>query len=86
MNKLINSKLLMLAATALTLLLNNCDNPSQSQSEILMVQNKWQSLHTIEENGLLGERVDLWRNKRLWNIVESGYLIDGFENRPGTMP
>ena len=76
----------LLAATALTLLLNNCDNPSQSQSEILMVQNKWQSLHTIGEDGLLGERVDLWRNKRLWNIVESGYLIDGFENRPGTHP
>ncbi len=43
-------------------------------------------MQTIDEGGLLGERVNLWRNNRLWNIAESGYLIDGFETRPGMHP
>jgi uncharacterized protein len=44
-------------------------------------------LKTVDEGGLLGERVDLWRNNRLWFICkESGYLIDGFEERPGVHP
>jgi uncharacterized protein len=51
-----------------------------------VIPNQWQQLITIDENGLLGERVDLWRNNRLWFIAESGYLIDGFENRPGEHP
>jgi len=49
-----------------------------------IISNKWQSLRTIDEDGLLGQRVDLWRNQRLWFIAKSGYLIDGFEKRPGT--
>jgi len=49
-----------------------------------IISNKWQSLRTIKEDGLLGQRVDLWRKHRLWFIAESGYLIDGFEKRPGT--
>lgn len=81
-----NSYLLLLVVAGLTFLFNNCNTPSQSQSEIMIMANKWQSLRTVEEDGLLGERVDLWRNNRLWNIAESGYLIDGFENRPGTHP
>jgi len=40
----------------------------------------------IEAGGLLGERLALWRNKRLWHMVESGYLLSGFESRPGTHP
>jgi DUF1680 family protein len=40
----------------------------------------------LDESGLLGERVDLWRNNRLWYIGKSDYIIDGFENRPGTHP
>lgn len=31
-------------------------------------------------------RLDLWRHHRLWFMAESGYLIEGFENRPGTHP
>ena len=38
------------------------------------------------EGGLLEQRVSLWRNHRLWHIAESGYLIDGFEHRPGVHP
>ena len=69
----------------LTLQLSGCKKNFDSQ-ETGIIQNKWQSLQTIAEEGLLGERVDLWRNNRLWYIAESGYLIDGFENRPGTHP
>ena len=50
------------------------------------MKNKWQPIDIREEGGLLRERVSLWRNHRLWHIAESGYLIDGFENRPGVHP
>ena len=33
-----------------------------------IINNKWLPLKTVDEDGLLGERVDLWRNIRLWNI------------------
>ena len=49
-----------------------------------IISNKWQSLRTLDEDGLLGQRADLWRNHRLWFIAESSYLIDGFEKRPGS--
>ena len=58
----------------------------QKSIEKEIIANKWQSLQTSDEGGLLGERVNLWRNNRLWNIAESGYLIDGFETRPGIHP
>ena len=59
---------------------------SAADEKSKIINNKWQSLKTVDEDGLLGERVDLWRNVRLWNIAKSGYLIDGFEKRPGTHP
>ena len=64
---------------------SSCTNYSNKQ-ENEIIANKWQSLQTLNEGGLIGERVDLWRNIRLWNIAESGYLIDGFEKRPGIHP
>ena len=48
--------------------------------------NGWRALPTVEVAGSQGERLDLWRNHRLWYMAESGYLIDGFENRPGVHP
>ena len=48
--------------------------------------NSWQALGTVAVVGSQGERLDLWRNRRLWYMAESGYLIDGFENRPGEHP
>ena len=48
--------------------------------------NRWRALRTVEVAGSQGERLDLWRNHRLWYTAESGYLIDGFENRPGVHP
>ena len=47
---------------------------------------RWKALGTVEVAGLQRERLDLWRNHRLWYMAESGYLIDGFENRPGDHP
>ena len=69
----------------LALQLSGCKKNYTNQ-ETGIIQNKWQSMQTIAEEGLLGKRVDLWRQNRLWYIAESGYLIDGFENRPGTHP
>jgi len=69
----------------LMLQLTSCTNYSTKQ-ENEIIANKWQSFNTVDESGLLGERVNLWRNNRLWNIAESGYLIDGFEKRPGIHP
>ena len=48
--------------------------------------NRWRALSTVEVAGSQGERLDLWRNHRLWYVAESGYLLDGFENRPGVHP
>lgn len=64
----------------------SCENSYQKQSGQKIITDQWQPLKTIDEGGLSGERVDLWRNNRLWNIAESGYLIDSFENRPGEHP
>ena len=48
--------------------------------------NAWQTVGAVDVAGLQGARLDLWRNHRLWYMAESGYLIDGFENRPGVHP
>ena len=73
--------------TFLVLQLPACQNkPAGGYEDHAVIENKWIPLRTIDENGLLGERVDAWRNHRLWYIAESGYLIDGFENRPGVHP
>jgi DUF1680 family protein len=58
----------------------------KEQSENTIIENQWKQIKTIDEGGLIGERVDLWRNHRLWNIGDSDYIIDGFENRPGMHP
>ena len=69
----------------LTFQMTDCKNISPKEDNGI-IQNKWHSFKTFDEDGLLGERIDLWRNNRLWNIAESGYLIDGFEKRPGIHP
>ena len=63
--------------------ISNCIVFSDTLVKGGIISNNWQPLRTLDEDGLLGQRVDLWRNKRLWFIAESGYLIDGFEKRPG---
>jgi len=46
-------------------------------------QTRWQPLPSANETGLLADRVELWRKDRLWHVIESGYLLSGFEDRPG---
>ncbi len=62
------------------------DNASAIKADVMLNPNQWKSLQTIDDEGVVGERADLWRNNRFWFIGESGYLIDGFENRPGKHP
>jgi DUF1680 family protein len=61
-------------------------NTTEIKSGVVVNPLKWKSLQTIGEEGVVGERVNLWRNNRFWFIGESGYLIDGFEKRPGVHP
>jgi hypothetical protein len=49
----------------------------------LLIENVWSPLAVTDASGLLGERLDLYRNKRIPFLLDSGYLIDGFESRPG---
>lgn len=46
-------------------------------------QNLWQPLPSAHEGGLLAERVELWRKDRLWHVADDGYLLSGYESRPG---
>jgi len=42
---------------------------------------RWQALPSANEKGLLDTSVDLWRNERLWYVINDGYLLSGFESR-----
>ena len=46
----------------------------------------WRPLPSSQDGGLLAERVELWRNNRLWYMSDSGYLLSGHESRPGVHP
>ena len=52
------------------------------------IENAWRPLPSMPTGGLLGERIDLWRQGRMWYMVnaEDDYLLSGFESRPGTHP
>lgn len=67
----------------LTLL--NC--PS-GQCEAREIECVWSPLPGKLENGLLAERVDLWRQGRMMYMIdaENEYLLSGFESRPGIHP
>ncbi len=47
------------------------------------VENAWRPVGDTEVSGLLGERLALWRKERLWHMSNDGYLLSGFESRPG---
>ena len=36
--------------------------------------------------GILGERLDAWRQVRLWRVVNDPFLLDGFLHPPGKHP
>lgn len=68
------------------IIFSSCNAQQKNQTKNTIIENQWQQIKTIDEGGLIGERVDLWRNHRLWDIGKSDYIIDGFENRPGMHP
>ncbi len=50
------------------------------------VENAWKPIGYSKVEGLFGERLALWRNERLWCMADDGYLLSGFESRPGVHP
>ncbi len=50
------------------------------------VTDRWRQLPTKTVGGVLGERLRIWRDHRLWSNIEDPYLLAGFESRPGTHP
>ncbi|MBI4910662.1 MAG: glycoside hydrolase family 127 protein [Acidobacteria bacterium] len=46
----------------------------------------WQGLPPSQVGGILGDRLALWRGKRLWHAVKSPFLLEGFESPPGSHP
>lgn len=50
------------------------------------VTDVWQPLPLESTSGIMGKRFDLYRNIKAPDLLQSGYLIDGFENRPGIHP
>jgi len=61
-------------------------NSVSAQKTSERVHSVWRPLPSVQEGGLLAERLELWRKKRLWHMVDSGYLLSGFEKRPGIHP
>lgn len=86
MNKLYNYWPILVVFLGGLAIFSSFNEQQKEQSENSLIENQWQPIKTIDEGGLIGERVDLWRTHRLWNIGNSDYIIDGFENRPGMHP
>lgn len=77
----ITRKWLMLFCTgSLGLILTTCS------SNVHKVSEAWKALPVAKETGLLEEHLELWRDTRLWSVADSGYLLSGFEDRPGVHP
>ena len=43
----------------------------------------WQQIPDVKVGGILGQRLQLWREHRLWRVVNDPFLLKGFESRPG---
>jgi len=46
----------------------------------------WSPLPSTHGKGLLGQRMALWRQERLRSVADDGYLLSGYESRPGVHP
>jgi DUF1680 family protein len=62
-----------------------------SAGKLSAIENKpitgvWQPLPLESTFGIMGKRFDLYRNIKVPDLLKSGYLIGGFENRPGVHP
>lgn len=49
-----------------------------------IMPNQWEEFKTLDESGLHGYRVNLWRYNRLKFMLNTPFLIEGFERRPGS--
>jgi len=58
----------------------------EGRISVASVENAWRPFGYTEVGGLLGERLALWRGGRLWHVADDGYLLSGFESRPGSHP
>ena len=46
----------------------------------------WQPRAAKEVGGVLGERLGLWREHRLWRVINEPFVLEGFESPPGKHP
>ena len=46
-------------------------------------QQAWTPIADVRAGGILGERLQLWREHRLWRVGNDPFLLEGFESRPG---
>ncbi len=79
------NKLIILSIFIFTIV-SSCFNQQSSISDHTgksVMQEQQEFFKTVDEMGLLGERIDLWRNKRLWHVSNADFLLAGFINRPG---
>ena len=57
---------------------------SGQNNAIKIIPNKWEGYKTLDESGLHGYRVNLWRYNRLKFMLNTPFMIEGFERRPGS--
>jgi uncharacterized protein len=46
----------------------------------------WNPAPRVQPSGVLGERLQLWREKRLWHVINDPFILDGFATPPGRHP
>ena len=61
---------------------------AQGWAQQTEMDNVWQPIGCSRVGGLLGERLAVWRDGRMWHMLdaEDDYLLSGFESRPGRHP
>lgn len=64
----------------------NFDARIAAKREAEVCPDRWWPMFTQYDGGLFGERVDLWRNHRLWYVAGEDFILKGFESRPGKHP
>lgn len=50
------------------------------------IPDAWTPVPGVRVGGILGQRLRLWRENRLWRVVNDPFLLAGFESPPGTHP
>jgi len=60
----------------------------RTPGKVKKIERVWRPLRTVPGEGLLSERLSLWRQGRMIYMIdaENEYLLSGFERRPGRHP